>query len=242
MMYRSIHRLAATAALGLAVACNSSDNNSTNPTPQTARVRVVNLSPGQASAGLYANGNLVGSNVSFGSAGTTCFDVPVGQTLSFRGAGSTTDLTSNASAGLQAGQKYTIVLRGSGAQATSTILSDATLGTATTGNNSLRFFNGTGTAGDVWVTTSGGATTGSPTVSNLGAGVSTTGGTMWTSVPNTATQVRMWNTGTTTGTPRVTTTISSGNLSSSGVGTVFLTESNIAGSTTNASVVAAPCT
>lgn len=241
MMYRSISRLAAISAIGLAVACNSDNSNSTNPLAQTARVRVVNLSPDQATAGLYANGNLVGSNVTFGSAGTTCIDVPVGQTLSFRGAGSSTDIASNATANLQAGQHYTIVLSGSGAQARSTVLSDQTLGTTTTGNNSLRFFNGTGSAGDVWVTTTGGATTGSPTVGNLGAGASTMGGTMWTSVPNTATQVRMWNAGTTAGNPRITTTINSGNLTSSGVGTVFLTENSLAGSSTNASVVAAPC-
>ena len=240
MTHRNTLCILSLTALAFAAACSSKDNT-TAPTPQTARVRVVNLDPSSANAGLYANGNLVGSNVGFGAAAQSCIDVPIGQSLSFRAAGSSTDIGANTNAGLQAGQNYTIVLYRQGTTAQSAVLNDNTITTPGTGNNSLRFFNASGTAGDIFVTAPGATVSGTPSSSNLGAYSSTSGTNMWTSYPTANTQIRMYNVGTTTGTPRVNTNFTSTNLSASRVGTAFLTESNMTGTTTNASVVAAPC-
>jgi hypothetical protein len=225
-----------TLALG---ACNDDSSTAPNTTPQTARVRVVNLYPTSTSAGLFANGTAVGGNVNFGSAATTCVDVPVGRSISFRSAGSSTDLTTIASPNFTANNQYTVVLFGSGASAQSIVLNDNSITNPTAGNNAIRIFNGTGTAGDIWVTTPGGALTGTASAANLGAGAGTA---TFGSYATANSQVRLFNVGTTTGTPRVTTTINGTNLSTNRVGTVFLTESNLTGGTTNASVVAAPCT
>src|SRR4051812_45800649 len=151
MKYRYITPILAIGTLALG-ACN--DDTSTAPTPtQTARVRVVNLYPTSTNAGLFANGTAVGGNVNFGSAATTCVDVPVGQSLSFRSGGSSTNLTSIATPNLTANNQYTVVLFGSGTSAQSIVLNDNSITNPTTGNNAIRLFNGTGTAGDVWVTT-----------------------------------------------------------------------------------------
>jgi hypothetical protein len=237
MKYRCLTPILAIGSLALG-ACN--DDTSTAPTPtQTARVRVVNLNPTATSAGLFANGNAVGGNVNFGSAATTCVDVPIGQSLSFRSAGSSTNLTTITTPNLTANNQYTVVLFGSGASAQSAVLNDNSITNPAAGNNAIRIFNGTGTAGDVWVTAPGGALTGTASAAGLGAGAGTAS---FGSFATGNSQVRLFNTGVTTGTPRVTTTINSANLSTNRVGTVFLTESNLAGGTTNASFNAAPCT
>ncbi|MFL5561576.1 MAG: DUF4397 domain-containing protein [Gemmatimonadaceae bacterium] len=240
MTYRITTAIAAIAALSVAAACGNNDN-STNPTPQTARVRVVNLDPSSANAGLFANGTAVGSNVAFGSAGSTCINVPVGQTLSFRAAGSGTDLVSNSNANFTAGQNYTVVLYRNGSGPQQAVLSDGGATAPSSGNNALRFFNATGTAGDIYVTSNGATISGTPSRANLAAGSATTGTSAWMNFPNTNSQIRMFNVGTSTGTPRVNTTFTSSNLSANGIGTAFLTESNMTGTSTNASVVAGPC-
>lgn len=238
MTHRSIPRIAvALTALALAAACSSNDKG-TNPTTQTAHVRVVNLLSSAANAGLFANGAQVGSNVAFGSAGSTCVDVPVGRALSFRSSGSSTDLTTAASTALTANQNYTVVLYGTSTSPHMAVLSDAGITAPSAGNNAIRVFNATATAGDVWITAPSAAMTGSPSVGNV-----TPGGTLTTfqSYPIANTQIRLFNTGTTSGTPRVNTSFTSSNLSASRVGNAFLTESNLTGGSTNASVVAAPC-
>jgi hypothetical protein len=237
MTYRSSVAMLATTALALAAACGN--DNSTNPTTQTARVRVVNLDQSSPTAGLYANGSLVGNAVGFGAAGSSCIDVPVGRAISFRSAGSATDLGANATPGLVAGQNYTIALYHSGANAQMVILSDTGISTPATGTNGLRLFNATSTAGDIYVTSPGGTISGTPF--NLSAGTASSGAFRFMSFPTGNTQIRMFNVGTTTGTPRVNTTFTSGNLSAARVGNAFLTESNLTGTSTNASVVAAPC-
>ena len=237
MKHRFITPVIALAALTLA-ACNDDTSTAPGNTVQTARVRVVNLYPTSTNAGLFANGTAVGSNVNFGSAGATCVDVPVGQSLSFRSGGSSTNLTTMATPSLTAGQQYTLVLFGTGANAQSVLLSDNAITNPTAGNNAIRIFNATGTAGDVWITTPDADLTGTASAANLASG---TGTTTFGSYATGNSQVRLFDLGATTGTPRVTTTISSANLSTNRVGTVFLTESNLTGGTTNASVIAAPC-
>jgi hypothetical protein len=239
MMNRIPAAIVTIATLSLAAACGNDDT--TAPTPQTARVRVVNLDQSSANAGLFANGTAVGSNVAFGSAGSTCIDVPVGQTISFRSAGSGPDLVSNNNANFSAGQNYTVVLYRNASGPQQAVLSDGGATAPSSGNNALRFFNATGTAGDIYVTTDAGTISGTPSSANLAAGSATTGTSAWTSFPNTNTRIRMFNVGTSTGTPRVNATFSTSNLSTNGIGTAFLTESNMTGTSTNASVVAGPC-
>jgi uncharacterized protein DUF4397 len=242
MMYRITAALLAATTLAALGACSDDNNdNPTPPTPQTAHVRVVNLDQSSANAGLYANGTAVGNNVGFGTAASSCVDVPVGQSLSFRSACSATDLGTNATPGLTAGQNYTVVLYRSGTTPQTAILSDNGVTAPGTENNALRFFNATGTAGDIYVTSAGGTISGTPSSANLASGTATTGTNAFMTFPTANTQIRMFNVGTSTGTPRVNTTFTSSNLSTNRVGTAILTESNMTGTSTNASVVAAPC-
>ena len=235
MMYRSISRLAVITALVALGACGNDDTAS--PTAQTAKVRVVNLLPTAPSAGLYADGRQVGSNVAFGSASATCMDFPVGQAISFGNAGDPYSIARTGSTFAAAGN-YTMVLYARSGSPVIWVFNDANVTAPTAGNNSLRVVNATDSAGDVWITPPNAALSGTPSLANV-----PTEGTLPTfqSYPTADTQIRLFNPGTTTGTPRVNTTFSSTNLSSSRVGTAFLTGLNQTGSSTNASVVAAPC-
>jgi hypothetical protein len=249
-----IRRISLAAALAAAsiAACGDADSDLPSitgvssgtevpgATTQTARVRVVNLFPGAPSAGLFAGNSAVGPGLSFGAANGSCVDVPVGRALSFRATGQTASLATIATPALAAGQQYTVVLFGSGQNAQAVVLNDNDLVVPAAGSNALRFFNATGTAADVWVTAPNGALTGAPGASGLAAGQATTGAGAFTSFPTTATQVRLFDVGSTTGTPRATTTVDASSLSANRLGTVFVTTSTLAGGG-NASLVVAPC-
>jgi hypothetical protein len=76
--------------------------------------------------------------------------------------------------------------------------------TPTAGNNDIRFVNATGSAGDVYLTTPGASLAGtSPTISNLAAGQASSTGQF----SNGRTEIRMFNVGVNSGTPRVDFTI-----------------------------------
>jgi hypothetical protein len=235
-----LRNIAPACLIGAALLGACSSDKGTGPAVQTATVRVVNVSSTNASVGLFAGNQALGSNVNFGSGSATCVNAPVGQSLSFRAAGQTANLATIATPNLSANQRYTVVLHGAGANVQATVLNDAALPTPTAGNNALRFFNATGTAGDIWVTTPGGVLTGAASASNLAAGQATAGATAFGTFPTANTQVRLFNTGTTTGAPRVTTTVNTAGLSQTRVGTLFLTETATTGGT-NASFTVAPC-
>ena len=238
MTYPSRSRLAlVVATFALATACTS-DNSPTRPTPQPAHVRVVNLFSSAPAVGLFVNGTQAGTNVPFGSASATCFDVPIGYGITFREAGSSMDIPVSTGVAFTATGNFTVVLYGTSTSSRMAGLADAGAAAPAAGSNELRVFNATATAGDVWITAPGGATTGTPSVSNAAPGDLVPA---FNSYPTANTQIRVFDVGTTTGTPRVNTTFSSTNLSSSRVGTAFLTQANLTGTSTNASVVSAPC-
>jgi len=98
--------------------------------------------------------------------------------------------------------------------------------TPATGNMALRFVNGTGAAGDLYLTTPTGAISGAPTIANFGnrqvSGFSdpVTSGGVFSEFPLANTRVRLFNVGTTTN-PRADFTIN--NLAANRVGTIVLT-------------------
>lgn len=115
--------------------------------------------------------------------------------------------------------------------------------TPASGNMALRFINATSAPGDLYLTTPTGAISGPPTIANLGAGAVsgfsdpvTSGGT-FEQYSTANTRVRLFNVGTTTGTPRADFTIS--NLASNRVGTVVLTPPPTGGTTTG--FLVSPC-
>ena len=76
--------------------------------------------------------------------------------------------------------------------------------TPAAGNNDIRFVNATGSAGDIYLSTPGANLAGtSPTVANLAAGQATSA----SQFSNGRTEIRMFNVGVQTGTPRVDFTI-----------------------------------
>ncbi|MEJ7810810.1 MAG: hypothetical protein WKG32_10420 [Gemmatimonadaceae bacterium] len=215
MKLRSITTLMALGAMTAVAACGD-DDDPVQPPQQFAQVRVVNASS-TASVGLFANGTAVtGSTVALAAGSATCVNVPIGRSLSFRAAGSSTELATIATP-LTANTPYTIVYYGN---AQTAVLSDAGFTDPTTGNNGLRFFNATGTAGDIFVTAPNG-TLGTASVPNLAAGTATPGASAFGTFPTASTQVRVFNVGTTTGTPRVNFTLPA--LTGNRAATVFLT-------------------
>ena len=234
---RSSARMLALGAALLTIGCDDDDDIVT-PT-QTARVRIVNLNPNAASAGLYANGALVnGSTVAFGSAGAQCVSVPIGQALAFRTAGSTSNFATVQTTGLTANQNYTLVLYGNQATPQSALLSDNNVTAPTTGNAAIRFFNASGAAGDIYLTSPGGTLPSSATSANLANGQATS---TFGSYPSANTQIRVFNAGSaTSGTPVFTANVTPTNLSGTRIGNVFLTNATATGGA-NATLTTAPC-
>lgn len=214
-----------------ALACNS--DNSTGP-ENRARVQVVNASTGTATTNTMIGSQTVATGTAFGASNASCVLVPTGtQTVTFSSGGTN---VATANADFRAGQRYTIVLTGTGATRAALVLPESTFTSATAGNNGIRFVNATGTAGDVWVTTPGGALSGNASVGNLAAGAATGGTTgvdAYGMYPIANTQVRFFDVGTTTGTPRSNITVGSLPTTSRGT-TVIFTEPTGTSGTTNA--------
>jgi hypothetical protein len=226
----TLYRLAPLAALSVAlVACND-DDNGTEP-QQTALVRVVNASPSTPTADLFVGGQstALAAGTATGSAAASCALVPAdNQTLSFRQGGNATTIASAIPFTFASGQQYTIILTGSGtttgARNAVVLTDDATITAPATGQNALRFFNATGTTGNVNVyVTAPGAALGTASQTGLASNAATTGGTGgYSTYPTTSTQVRVFPTGSaTTGTPIVNFTIPT--LSGTRIATVVLT-------------------
>jgi hypothetical protein len=168
----------------------------------------------------------LGSGIATGTAGASCFQVPAGsQTLNFRQGGSTTNVASATPFNFVAGQRYTVILTGTGTTAGSrsavVLTDDASVTAPATGQNAIRFFNATGTTGNVYVTAPG-AALGAASQTGLVSNTATTGGTGgYTSYPVGSSQVRVFTGGTTTGTPAVNYTIPA--LTGNRIATVVLT-------------------
>ena len=234
--------LASLAALSIVlVGCGDDDDNGTQP-QQTALVRVVNASSSTATADVFVGNQstALGSGIATGTAGASCFQVPAGnQTLNFRQGGSTTNIASATPFNFMAGQRYTVVLIGTGTTAGSrsavVLTDDASVTAPATGQNAIRFFNAMGTTGNVYVTAPG-ATLGAASQTGLATNTATTGGPGgYTTYPVGSSQVRVFTGGTTTGTPAVNFTIPT--LSGNRIATVVLT----GGTTGTQAFVVTPC-
>jgi len=224
--------VAVLATLPLLVACKS--DKSTSP-PATANVRVVNASSNTTALNATAGTQSLSSGLNFqnGNAAATCASVNAGtQTVNFTSGTSTTNIGS-VNYNFQAGQNYTVVYYGTN----NAVVYPETFTAPATGSMALRFINATGSAGDVYLTTPTGTVSGTPTVQNLAAGSvsgfnssSAPGGTFVNTYPTANTRVRLFNVGSTTGTPRADFTI--GSMGANRTGTVVLTPAPGGGATT----------
>ncbi len=229
MSYRTTALVLAVAALG-AAAC--SDSNNTTAPGNTARIRVVNASSGTASLNASSAGTPLATGLSFQNtnASAACVTVPAGtRTIDFSSTGSIGDVAS-VSSDFLAGQSYTVVLYGPSGAQHAVVLNDV-FTAPSSGNNAIRFFNATGTAGDIYLTTPTGTVSGTPTVSNLAAGTATgaTSGTAFATYADTNTRAQLFDVGTTTGS-RADFTL--GTMPSNGVTTVVLTPAMTTGGAT----------
>lgn len=179
--------LAVAVSLLLATGCED-DDDGTGPV-QTVAVRVVNASSGTAgTVNVTAGATDVATGLAFRGATTTCVNVPIGaQTFTFR-SGTTTLATANAT--LAAGNKYTVILSGTGATPTATVLTDNPTAPAT-GNAAIRFVNATATAGDVHATPVGTTTLSAATILTGGANLAAGSATGFLTSPTTNNRFRL---------------------------------------------------
>lgn len=220
------HTALVLAALVTVSACDDDDDDVTAPTT-TATVRLVNASPDNATVEVLNGTTVLAPALGFGTT-AACVTVPSGaRTLTFR-AGATDLATVNGT--FTANGDYTVVVASTDAGTTATLLTDD-FTAPTAGNQMLRLYNASNTAGDIFITTADGAVEGTPTVANLATGTATP----WTSYASTNTRVRLFDVGT-TATARGDVTIPT--LANS-VGTVFLTEADATSGATG--FVVEPC-
>ena len=205
-----------------AAACGSDDTDTVGPPVQQqfAQLQIVNAA-NIADVDVRRTGTTapLATDLDFRGVTTSCVRVPVGeQTLVFTSTGvelATTAFT------FEANKNYTAFLVASGPTRRALVLSDNE--TASAGNNALRFINATAAAGDVYVT----EPTGTPGPSFLAAGnlgmLATSNDRPGYLHRSTAhTRVRLFNPGTTTGTPRADFTLT--NLPASRMATVVFTD------------------
>jgi hypothetical protein len=233
--------LALAATSFVVIGCDDDDEPLTTTQP-TALVRVVNASSTTSTADVFVGtqSTALGTGIATGSASTNCLAVPSGtQTLNFRQGGGTTNVATGTPFNFVAGQRYTVILTGTGTGTDTrqvVVLTDQDVTAPATGQNAIRFFNATGTTGNIYVTAPG-ATLGTANQTGLTSGAATTGGTGgFSTFPTGSTQVRVFPTGAaTTGTPTVNFTIPT--LTGNRVATVVLT----GGATGSQAFVVTPC-
>lgn len=206
----------------------------------TARVRIANAAPAIASTQMLVNNTPVGPTVARWTSSFDCQTVAIGQPITFRANGSDETLATIATPDMTGGGSYTIVLWGPLSALRATVLSDANLPAPSSTRTGLRFFNTTSAPGDVYVTLPDADLPEIQSVPNLGVGEDTEGGTRFVQYPLTSTQVRMFDVGVRTGTPRVAMSVSQTATSGVRSWTVVLTEeAALAG--VNQSFLVAPC-
>ena len=196
-------RLCIIALCALAAACNSELPAGTGgPTPEFARVRIVNAAPGVGGVDVQREGVTapLATNLNYGAFTQSCIQLPAGiaHTLNFR-QGSTT-LTS-ATFTPAVNQKYTVFLTGSGSTRRAVVVNDAH--TAATGFNGVRFINASSGAGDVHVTTPDGEPTLSTRVhGNIGVTAMSNADPAYIATEVARTRIRLYDVDATSGTPR----------------------------------------
>ena len=207
------------------------------PEPEVARIRIVNAAPGVGNVEVQRVGATasLAQNLNYGAFSQSCIQIPAGeaQTLNFRqGAATIASVTFTPAADAE----YSVFLTGSGTTRRVVVLDDAH--TAATGFNGVRFINASSGPGDVYVTAPNGELVAANRVHG-NIGVTALGnsepGFMATEVART--QVRLFDVGVTTGTPRADLTLSG--LPTSRLVSVVLADPASAGP--SASFVTYPC-
>ncbi len=217
----------------LAAACNS--ELPIVPQVQLSRVRIVNAAPGVGNVEVRTGSTPLVQNLNYGAFTQSCIQLPadIPHTLSFRSGGAEVATTTFTPV---ANEEYTAFLTASGATRRAFVLSDQT--TAVAGTNGLRFVNASSGPGDVYVTVPGGEPTPAmrsyPGVEVAATGTAEIG---YVTTDTTRTQVRFYNVGVATGTPRAEFRLSG--LPASRLATVVLTDVVTAGP--SASFVVFPC-
>lgn len=231
-------RPCAIAFLALAVACNERPPAAPVVVPGvTASVRIVNAAPGIQNVTVTRNGVTapLAQNLNYGSSTQACVTLPVGaaHTLTFSSGGA--ELASVVVDPVPSG-KYTVFLTSSGTTRRALVVSDVT--TAVAGSNGLRFLNASSGPGDVYVTAAGGELVATNRVHD-NIGVTALGNTepAYVAADTTRKQVRFYDVGATTGTPRA--ELSLFGLPASRLASVVLTDQASAGP--SASFITYPC-
>ena len=165
-----------------------------------------------------------------------CIQVPAErQRFRFRQIRATADLATLDTA-LVAGSRYTIVVAGTAQPRTAVLLQDAFTPPDTSTSILVRFINASSTPGDVHATAPN-ATPGAPTVANLPV-IGTGAAPAFITIPKASTQIRLFDPGITTGTPRANITLT-GLPANRVTSVVFLDAGTPAGAT---AVRVDPCT
>ena len=221
MQLRLTRLLALSLLITSAAACGSDDTpDTTGPTQQFARLRIVNAADiADVQVRRTGTATPLATDLDFRGVTQSCVQVSAGeQALVFSSGG--VDLATTAFT-FEADKRYTAFLVASGTTRRAVVSSDNE--TASTGNNALRIINATTAPGDVYVTEPTGAP-GPAFLAHGNMGVLATSNAQPAYVHrNTAhTRIRLFNVGTTTGTPRADFTLA--NLPASRLATVVLTE------------------
>jgi hypothetical protein len=193
-MHPKFSRFAVLTLLVFSTACD--DDDPTEPEQQTAQLRIVNAAEiADVQVRRVGTTAPLAQDLDFRGVTQSCVEVPVGEhALVFSEAG--VELATTA-ATFEADRRYTAFLVASGAQRRAFIVPDNE--TAAAGSNALRLVNATSAAGDVYVTPPGTA----PTAAFLAAGNASPLATTnlapgYVNRSTDHTQVRLFNTGTTT--------------------------------------------
>ena len=198
-MQYAIARLTLVSLLALAAAACDDDDDVTGP-DDAALLRVVNAAPvADVQVRVVGTATPLASDLDFRGSTQTCVEVPDGeQALVFSSSGvelATTAFT------FERGLRYTAILVASGPTRRAVVLDDNEI--VSTANNGLRFINATPSPGDVYVTAPGGAVLPTFLVDDDLAVLATSNDFppyFDRSIDHT--QVRLFDVGTTTGTPR----------------------------------------
>ena len=191
--------LTALASFALITGCSS---DATKP-GNFANMRIVNASASTGPISATNENRTVQAGVAFqtpaGAGGCGTVEEGSSESVNFVLAGTQTGLAS-VTMQIVANTNYTAVFFGPN----NVGVFQESFTTPTAGNNDIRFVNATGSAGDVYLTTPGASLAGtSPTISNLAAGQASSTGQF----SNGRTEIRMFNVGVNSGTPRVDFTI-----------------------------------
>lgn len=199
-------KIALLLKIGLvAAAISACDDGQIVRPQQYATVRVINAAvPPVDTLAIFRSG-VEGVPVVFARArmASDCIVVPAGTTtLRFRQIRGATDLAT-IQYDFTAGERYTIVFSGNAQARQATVLTDVFTPPDTAVSNQVRFINATSTAGNVHATVPN-ATPGTPVATNLAVIGTSNADPSWLTIPRASTQIRLFNVGTTTGTPRAT--------------------------------------